>query len=133
MGEIITGLPALALHFGKSLRQVQRWAADPSFPRLSGKRFDLDQVRVWLEDRRGRPARNRLGLWADLAGLGADCRAGVEDIRRGLATIAAAARSASRHEREQLLITIGLQLLEEVKIMSVLLKAWHIKGPNLFE
>jgi phage terminase Nu1 subunit (DNA packaging protein) len=54
--SIVKGLKAVAEHFGKSLRQVQRWVRDPSFPRLSGRRFDLHQIQAWLDHRDGRPA-----------------------------------------------------------------------------
>ena len=52
---IVKGLPAVAAHFGKSVRQVQRWVKYPGFPRLSGRRFDLIQVQAWLDARDGQP------------------------------------------------------------------------------
>jgi len=52
---IVKGLKAVAAHFGKSLRQVQRWALAPDFPRLSGRRFDLFQIKEWLDLKDGKP------------------------------------------------------------------------------
>ena len=54
--SIVKGLKVVATHFGKSERQVRRWVKDPSFPRLSGRRFDLLQMQAWLDERDGRPA-----------------------------------------------------------------------------
>ncbi len=53
--SIVRGLKAVAAHFGKSLRQAQRWARAPGFPRLSGRRFDLLQIQAWLDERQGIP------------------------------------------------------------------------------
>jgi phage terminase Nu1 subunit (DNA packaging protein) len=52
---IVKGLQAVALHFDKSVRQVQRWVKEPGFPRLSGRRFDLLQIQAWLDGKDGRP------------------------------------------------------------------------------
>ena len=55
---IVVGKRSVAAHFGKSERQVRRWCKDPSFPRLSGRRYDLLQVQTWLDRRDGQaPAR----------------------------------------------------------------------------
>ncbi len=55
MSGIVKGKKALALHFGKSERQMRRWVKDPTFPKLSGGRFDLLQVQAWLDLRDGKP------------------------------------------------------------------------------
>lgn len=49
--SIVVGLEAVAEHFGKSVRQVQRWQAE-GMPRLSKKRYDLLQIGEWLEKRK---------------------------------------------------------------------------------
>lgn len=54
--SIVKGLKVVAANMGVSVRTTQRWAKDPSFPRLSGRRFDLLQIRAWLDQRDGRPA-----------------------------------------------------------------------------
>ena len=51
--SIVRGLRAVADHFGRSLRTVQRWAKE-GMPRLSGKRFDLIQVQAWLDLKDGK-------------------------------------------------------------------------------
>ena len=50
--SIVTGIQAVAEHFGKSERQVRRWIR-AGMPRLSGKRFDLLQVQAWLDRKQG--------------------------------------------------------------------------------
>ena len=57
--SIVKGLKVVAAYFGKSLRQVQRWAREPNFPRLSGRRFDLHQVQAWLDAKQGIPPATR--------------------------------------------------------------------------
>lgn len=52
---IVRGTVQVAIHFDVSRRTVQRWAKDPTFPRLSGRRFDLVQIQMWLDQRDGRP------------------------------------------------------------------------------
>jgi hypothetical protein len=51
---IVKGKPAVAVNFGVSERTVRRWVKDPIFPRLSGGRFDLLQIRAWLDGKDGR-------------------------------------------------------------------------------
>jgi phage terminase Nu1 subunit (DNA packaging protein) len=53
---IVRGTVQVALHFGVSRRTVQRWAQDPTFPKLPGRRFELVQIRMWLDQRDGRPS-----------------------------------------------------------------------------
>jgi hypothetical protein len=62
---IVKGLKAVALHFGKSVRQVQRWAKEPNFPKLSGRRFDLLQIQAWLDRKDGQVATKPAGLLGD--------------------------------------------------------------------
>ena len=50
---IVRGTVAVAMHFGVSRRTVQRWVKDPSFPKLSGRRFDLVQIQTWWDQRDG--------------------------------------------------------------------------------
>jgi hypothetical protein len=50
---IVKGLQAVAIHFDRSVRQVQRWSKEPDFPRLSGRRFDLLQIQAWIDRRDG--------------------------------------------------------------------------------
>jgi phage terminase Nu1 subunit (DNA packaging protein) len=52
---IVKGLQAVAMHFDKSVRQVQRWVKEPGFPRLSGRRFDLLQIQAWMDAKDGCP------------------------------------------------------------------------------
>ncbi len=52
---IVRGTVAVAMHFGVSRRTVQRWVKDPTFPKLSGRRFDLVQIQMWLDQKDGRP------------------------------------------------------------------------------
>ena len=52
---IVKGTVAVAIHFEVSRRTVQRWAKDPTFPKLPGRRFDLVQIQIWLDLRDGRP------------------------------------------------------------------------------
>jgi phage terminase Nu1 subunit (DNA packaging protein) len=51
---IVRGTVQVALHFGVSRRTVQRWCKAPTFPKLSGRRFDLLQIRAWLDAKDGR-------------------------------------------------------------------------------
>jgi len=58
---IVKGKPAVAAHFGVSERQVRRWVKDPSFPSLSGRRYDLIQIQAWRDRKDGQaPARAAL-------------------------------------------------------------------------
>lgn len=50
--SIVTGIEAVAKHFGRSPRQVRRWLRDGA-PRLSQNRFDLLQIQAWLDQRQG--------------------------------------------------------------------------------
>jgi hypothetical protein len=50
---IVKGKMAVAAHFGVSDRTVRRWYKDPSFPRLPGRRFELLQIRAWLDRKDG--------------------------------------------------------------------------------
>ena len=63
--SIVRGLQAVADHFEVSLRSVQRWATDPTFPKLSGRRFDLLQVQAWLDARDGKAPAARGGHLSD--------------------------------------------------------------------
>lgn len=55
MSETIVKVkPSVALHFGVSDRTVRRWWNDPTFPKLSGRRFDLTQIQTWLDAKDGR-------------------------------------------------------------------------------
>src|SRR4030042_6057260 len=49
---IVSSLAEVAAHFGKSLRQVQRWR-QKGMPCLSGGRFDLLLIQSWLDQRQG--------------------------------------------------------------------------------
>lgn len=50
--SIVVGIEAVAQHFGRSERQVRRWLRDGA-PRLSQNRFDVLQIREWLDRRQG--------------------------------------------------------------------------------
>ena len=51
---IVKGTVAVAIHFGVARRTVQRWAKDPTFPKLPGRRFELVQIKNWLDRKDGR-------------------------------------------------------------------------------
>ncbi len=51
---IVKGTAAVALHFGVARRTVQRWAKDPTFPKLPGRKFELVQIQLWLDRKDGR-------------------------------------------------------------------------------
>lgn len=50
--SIVDSMEKVARHFGKSLRQVQRWATQ-GMPVLSGRRYDLLQVAAWRRLKKG--------------------------------------------------------------------------------
>lgn len=50
--SIVNSMAKVAQHFGKSLRQVQRWASK-GMPVLSGGRYDLLQVEAWRRLKKG--------------------------------------------------------------------------------
>jgi phage terminase Nu1 subunit (DNA packaging protein) len=50
--SIVDSMEKVARHFGKSLRQVQRWATQ-GMPVLSGGRYDLLQVAAWRRLKKG--------------------------------------------------------------------------------
>jgi phage terminase Nu1 subunit (DNA packaging protein) len=50
--SIVNSMGKVAQHFGKSLRQVQRWARQ-GMPVLSGGRYDLLQVEAWRRLKKG--------------------------------------------------------------------------------
>ena len=49
---IVNSLEKVARHFGKSLRQVQRWAKE-GMPGLSGGRYNLMQIEAWRKLKKG--------------------------------------------------------------------------------
>lgn len=51
--SIVDSLEKVAAHFKKSLRTVQRWAYRKGMPALSGGRYDLIQIRAWLDQQQG--------------------------------------------------------------------------------
>lgn len=139
MDQIVEGLPAVAIHFGKSLRQVQRWAR-AGMPALSRKQYDLGQVRLWLQGRRRvkktlPPGAGPLDFDWGGANLHGDLvqllEGGTQEIRRGLVTVSAALQVATREEREKILQKILLQVLGDLKTLLFLLKAWGHKSPTL--
>jgi len=50
--NIVDSMDKVARHFGKSLRQVQRWAKQ-GMPILSGGRYDLMQIETWRRLKKG--------------------------------------------------------------------------------
>jgi phage terminase Nu1 subunit (DNA packaging protein) len=66
--SIVDSLEKVAAHFKKSLRTVQRWAYRKGMPSLSGGRYDLIQIRRWLDEQQGvrgpgRPGEQELKQW----------------------------------------------------------------------
>lgn len=57
MSDFLTGVEAVAKHFGVTVRTVYRWQRE-GMPRLSQNRYDPLQIREWRERQRGilRPA-----------------------------------------------------------------------------
>jgi len=49
---VVDSMDRVAKHFGKSLRQVQRWAKK-GMPTLSGGRYDLMQIEIWRRLQKG--------------------------------------------------------------------------------
>jgi hypothetical protein len=60
--SIVDSLEKVAGHFKKSLRTVQRWAYRKGMPSLSGGRYDLIQIRGWLDEQQGVRGPGRPGL-----------------------------------------------------------------------
>lgn len=60
--SIVDSLEKVALHFNKSLRTVQRWVYRKGMPALSGGRYDLIQIRAWLDKHQGVRGPGRPGL-----------------------------------------------------------------------
>lgn len=50
--SIVDSMDKVARHFGKSLRQVQRWA-QKGMPVLSGGRYDIKQIEAWRRLKKG--------------------------------------------------------------------------------
>ena len=51
-GSIVDSMDKVRRHFGKSLRQVQRWAVK-GMPVLPGGRYDLLQIEAWRRRKQG--------------------------------------------------------------------------------
>jgi hypothetical protein len=136
---IVKGLPMVSDHFGKSLRQVQRWARQ-GMPRLSGGQYDLTQIRAWLSNSKKGRRKKYSSIqfvgeldWGQLTAIDGELlnllNDGSKDIRRGLVTISTGFLLAKREDREQLRERLFLRLLGEVKVLLLLLKSWHQKSP----
>ncbi len=51
----VYGLEAVAKHFGVSLRQAQRWAKLPGFPKTENRWYSLVAIGMWREEQKSAP------------------------------------------------------------------------------